>query len=136
MRPVVTNGVAPSSSSERAMRADESPEPDLKARHLFTSAAPTSEADSDEDPALGNVMEIVEDEDAFSETTVSPLGSLVTEAVLAADGAGEVRGMLGNSSKVDTRAENSLFAAILAREGAADTTRRMYAIVLVAKRET
>ncbi len=62
---------------------EDNPEPDLKLRHLLARAAPASLIASLLDPALGNVNETVLVEDASSETTVSPLGRVVTEALLA-----------------------------------------------------
>lgn len=49
----LTKDVAPAFSRLRTMTAEESPDPDLNARNLLTSAAPDSEGDSDADPALG-----------------------------------------------------------------------------------
>jgi len=51
--------------------------------HLLARAAPDSDTDSDDDPALGKVRDTVEVEEAFSETTVRPLGRVVTDAELA-----------------------------------------------------
>lgn len=62
---------------------EDNPEPDLKLRHLLARAAPASSVASLFDPALGNVKEIVLVDAASSETTVSPLGSVVTDALLA-----------------------------------------------------
>jgi hypothetical protein len=65
------------------MRAEERPDPDLKDRNLLTSAAPDSEVDSDEEPALGKVREMVDVADAVSVITVSPLERVVTDVELA-----------------------------------------------------
>lgn len=46
-------GEAPPFSRLRRMTAAERPDPDLKARNLLASAAPDSEDDSEDDPALG-----------------------------------------------------------------------------------
>lgn len=90
------------------MTAEDSPDPDLKDKNLLANAAPDSLAVSKDDPALGNVRVMVEVLDAFSETTVSPLESVVTEALPARDAVGDVEGMPGNSSVGERRAENSL----------------------------
>lgn len=87
-------GVAPAFSRFRRMTADERPDPDLKERNLLASAAPDSDADSEEEPALGYVSEMVEVEDPVSETTVRPLERVVTDAVLADAADGEVLGIL------------------------------------------
>jgi hypothetical protein len=76
------------------MTAEESPDPDLKDMNLLASAAPDSEMDSDEDPAWGKVSVMVEAQDAFSDTTVSPLERVVTEAELADAATGDVEGIL------------------------------------------
>lgn len=76
------------------MTADESPDPDLKDMNLLASAAPDSDGPSEDDPAFGYVMEMVDVEDPVSETTVRPLESVVTDAVLAEAVEGEVAGML------------------------------------------
>jgi hypothetical protein len=65
------------------MRAEERPDPDLKDRYLLTSAAPDSEVDSEEEPALGKVREMVDVADAVSVITVSPLERVVTDVELA-----------------------------------------------------
>mmetsp|Transcript_11177 Transcript_11177/g.20924 ORF Transcript_11177/g.20924 Transcript_11177/m.20924 type:complete len:104 (+) Transcript_11177:1087-1398(+) len=83
VRDALEKGLAPESSKLRRMRAEESPEPDLKERNLLTSAAPDSVADSDEDPALGKVRATVDVADPFSVTTVSPLARVVTDVELA-----------------------------------------------------
>jgi len=107
VRLAVVKGVAPLSSRFLRMRAEESPDPDLKDRNLLASAAPDSEMDSEDDPALGNVRDTVDVEDAVSDTTVSPLGRVVTDAVLADPASGDVEGSPGNSSTVVKREENS-----------------------------
>lgn len=107
-RDAEANGVAPSFSRLRRIRAVERPDPDLNARFLFTRAAPVSEGPSEADPALGKVMETVEREEASSVTMVRPEGRVVTDAVLEVEGVGVVVGILGNSSTGVKRAENSL----------------------------
>lgn len=94
LRDTVAKGVAPSSSRFRKMTAEERPDPDLKDMNLLASAAPDSEMDSDEDPAWGKVSVMVEAQDAFSDTTVSPLERVVTEAELADAATGDVEGIL------------------------------------------
>lgn len=108
VREAVAKGVAPSFSMFLKMTAEDSPDPDLKDKNLLTSAAPDSPAVSEDDPALGKVRVMVEVLDAFSETTVSPLESVVTDALLALDAEGDVEGIPGNSSVGERRAENSL----------------------------
>ena len=49
------------------MTADESPDPDLKDMNLLASAAPDSDGPSEDDPAFGYVMEMVDVEDPVSE---------------------------------------------------------------------
>ena len=93
-REAVAKGVAPSFSMFRRMMAEESPAPVLNDMYLLARAAPDSEIVSDADPALGNVRDTVEVEDAFSDTTVSPLGRVVTDAVPALAVSGEVDGSL------------------------------------------
>ena len=93
-RDAVAKGVAPSSSKFLKMTAEESPEPDLNDMYLFASAAPDSEMASADDPALGKVRETVQVEDPVSETTVRPLASVVTEALLADAASGDVAGSL------------------------------------------
>lgn len=58
------------------------------------SAAPDSSKLSEEDPPLGYVMVTVDVEQASSVTTMSPLGSVLTEALLALAGSGLVVGRL------------------------------------------
>lgn len=94
VRDALAKGLAPESSRLRRMRAEESPEPDLKDRYLLTSAAPASVVDSEEEPALGNVREMVDVADAVSVITVSPLGRVVTDVELAVAACGEVEGRL------------------------------------------
>lgn len=92
------------------MTAEDSPDPDLKDMNLLMREAPDSEEDSsEEDPPLGNVSVMVDVEDAFSETMVSPLESVVTDATLALEAVGEVEGRPGNSSNGDKREESPLF---------------------------
>jgi len=62
--------------------------------YLLASDAPDSEMDSEADPALGNVSEMVEVEEAVSDTMVSPFARVVTEAELADAAAGDVEGIL------------------------------------------
>ena len=76
------------------MRADESPLPDLKARYRLAIAAPASAGPSLDEPAVGKVRATVDVRDAFSVTTVSPEGSVVTEETLPFLGAGVVEGIL------------------------------------------
>ncbi len=76
------------------MRAEERPDPDLKERNLLARAAPDSEMVSEADPALGKVREMVDVADAVSETTVRPLGRVVTDAALADAVDGDVDGSL------------------------------------------
>lgn len=83
VRHALAKGLAPESSRLRRMRAEERPDPDLKDRNLLTSAAPDSEVDSDEEPALGKVREMVDVADAVSVITVSPLERVVTDVELA-----------------------------------------------------
>mmetsp|Transcript_28857 Transcript_28857/g.42759 ORF Transcript_28857/g.42759 Transcript_28857/m.42759 type:complete len:149 (+) Transcript_28857:1143-1589(+) len=108
VREALTKGVAPSDSMLRQMTAEDSPDPDLNAMYLLASDAPDSEMDSEADPALGNVSEMVEVEEAVSDTMVSPFARVVTEAELADAAAGDVEGIPGNSSTGVRRAENSL----------------------------
>jgi len=108
VREALTKGVAPSDSMLRQMTAEDSPDPDLNAMYLLASDAPDSEMDSEADPALGNVSEMVEVEEAVSDTIVSPFARVVTEAELADAAAGDVEGIPGNSSTGVRRAENSL----------------------------
>lgn len=76
------------------MTAEDSPDPDLKDKNLLANAAPDSPNVSEADPALGKVRVMVEVVEASSETTVSPLESVVTEALLALDAEGNVEGIL------------------------------------------
>ena len=94
VREAFTKGVAPSDSMLRQMTAEDSPDPDLNAMYLLASDAPDSEMDSEADPALGNVSEMVEVEEAFSDTMVSPFARVVTEAELADAAVGDVEGSL------------------------------------------
>lgn len=80
VREAVAKGVAPSLSRFRRMTAEESPDPDLNDMNLFARAAPDSEMVSEDDPPDGKVSDTVEVEDAFSETTVSPLGREIGRA--------------------------------------------------------
>lgn len=93
-REALEKGVAPSSSKFLKIRADESPDEDLKVMNLLASAAPDSDMVSDDDPALGKVSDTVEVEEAVSETTMSPLERVVTEEVLADPADGNVEGSL------------------------------------------
>lgn len=79
VRPAVIIGTAPSSSKFLIIRADDKPEPELKARHLLARAAPASLVASLLDPAFGKVKVTVDVDEESSETTVSPLGRVVTE---------------------------------------------------------
>ena len=85
---------APSFSRLRRMTAEESPDPDLKERNLLARAAPDSDEDSEEDPAPGKVSEMVDVDDAVSDTTVRPLDRVVVEALLADASDGDVDGIL------------------------------------------
>lgn len=123
-RDTVEKGVAPSSSKLRKMTAEESPDPDLKDMYLLASAAPDSEMDSDDDPALGKVSVMVEAEAAFSETTVSPFERVVTEAKLADALFGDVEGIPGNSSTGVRREENSLLAEVITLREELDAARK------------
>lgn len=103
VRDAVAKGVAPSFSMFLRMTAEDSPDPDLKDKNLLANAAPDSLAVSKDDPALGNVRVMVEVLDAFSETTVSPLERVVTEALPARDAVGDVEGMLNTSHDRDIK---------------------------------
>ncbi len=94
VREAEVKGVAPSFSMLLKMTAEESPDPDFKDMYLLARAAPASETVSEDDPAPGKVSAMVDVEDAFSETTVSPLDKVVTDAVLVAVDAGDVEGIL------------------------------------------
>lgn len=92
--PTLENGVAPSFSNVRRIKAVDRPEPDLNAMHLLAKAAPASKLDSEEDPAVGKVRVRVDVLDASSVTTVSPDGNTVLEAVEALRVDGVVAGTL------------------------------------------
>lgn len=93
-RPALEKELAPSCSKVRKIKAEERPDPDLKARHLLASAAPASDAVSEEDPAEGNVKETVEVEDASSVTTMRPLGRVLMSVLDELELVGEVDGRL------------------------------------------
>ena len=80
----------------RLMTKLDMPDPDLKARQRLTSAAPCSSNISSADPAFGYVMVTVLVLHAPSVTTVSPLGSVVTEADVALAFSGDRLGRLHN----------------------------------------
>lgn len=127
MRETVAKGDAPSSSKLRTIKAEERPDPDLKDMNLLANAAPLSAVPvSAKDPALGNVNEMVDVEDAFSDTTVNPLGRVVTEALLAVDAVGDVLGIPGNSSNGVAMDDNDLLADPAAkRQGATRAAARV-----------
>ena len=81
---------------------EETPDPDLKAMHLLSKAAPCSPKVSLADPAPGKVRDTVEVEAASSVTMVRPFGSAVTEAELAFPGLGEPAGTLKCHTKRKT----------------------------------
>ena len=76
------------------MRAEEIPDPLLKAIHLLAKAAPFSDTVSLELPAFGKVNDTVDVLEAVSVTIVNPFDSVVTEALLASDGVGVTLGSL------------------------------------------
>jgi len=78
------------------MRADESPEADLKERYRLARAAPASEASSEWEPAEGKVREVAEMAEESSVTIVRPHGRVDVEAVLPFFGVGTAAETPGN----------------------------------------
>lgn len=73
----------PSFSMVRLISNVDKEEPDLKFKHLLIRAPPCSPSASLADPALGKVKLTVEVEEEPSDTIVTPLERVVTEAAVA-----------------------------------------------------